>query len=99
MQQIFVPATVVGELMLGAYRAANTQKHLDQVASFLDNCSVLPVDAETADVYAKLKAGLMKKGKPIPENDIWIAAVALQHNLPLFTSDAHFKEIESIQLL
>lgn len=41
---------------------------------------------------------LLKKGTPIPENDIWIAATALQHQLPLYTHDKHFKEVEDLQL-
>lgn len=49
-------------------------------------------------MYALTKANLFKKGKPIPENDIWIAAITLHHNLPLYTFDKHFREIDGLQL-
>ncbi len=96
--EIYVPVMVVGELYYGAYRSANPEKHILQVQSFLRNCQVLLSDASTAEVYGGIKAALMAKGKPIPENDIWIAAVARQYNLPLFTADNHFTEIDSITL-
>jgi tRNA(fMet)-specific endonuclease VapC len=58
----------------------------------------LKVDEETSLAYGNIKAALRKKGKPIPENDIWIAAIAEQHKLIVITRDKHFKEIESIKL-
>ncbi|WP_370579578.1 PIN domain-containing protein [Mucilaginibacter sp. X5P1] len=75
------------------------KKHLDQVAQFLENCKVLTVDAATGDLYGSIKAVLKDKGKPIPENDIWIAAIATQFDLPLFTTDKHFKEIDNLILV
>ncbi|HEU4607646.1 MAG TPA: type II toxin-antitoxin system VapC family toxin [Chitinophagaceae bacterium] len=97
--EIYVPVTVIGELYYGAYKSANTPKHISQVQSFLANCRVLLPDAVTADTYGQIKAALMKKGKPLPENDIWIAAMARQYDLPLFTTDNHFTEIEQLTLL
>jgi tRNA(fMet)-specific endonuclease VapC len=99
MHEIYVPVTVVGELRYGAYKAADTQKHLSQVNTFLSHCTVLPSDLTTADVYGSIKTALSKKGKPIPENDIWIAAIAVQHNLPLYANDAHFNEIDTLTLM
>jgi tRNA(fMet)-specific endonuclease VapC len=99
MQEVYVPVTVIGELKYGAYKAADTPKHLTQVNAFLNNCKVLCTDATTADLYGSIKATLSKKGKPIPENDIWIAAIAIQYNLPLFANDIHFNEIENLHLL
>jgi tRNA(fMet)-specific endonuclease VapC len=49
--------------------------------------------------YGKIKAALITKGKPIPENDIHIAATALQLDLPLYTTDSQFREIEDLTLL
>lgn len=98
LAEIYVPVIVVGELYYGAYRSANPEKHIAQVQSFLQNCKVLLSDAATAASYGAIKAALMAKGKPIPENDIWIAAVARQYNLPLFTADNHFTAIEGITL-
>jgi len=95
----YIPAIAVGELYYGAYRSSNIKKHLEQVNQFLYNCKVLPVDAATADLYGSIKAALKDKGKPIPENDIWIAAIATQFELPLFTTDKHFKEIDNLILV
>jgi tRNA(fMet)-specific endonuclease VapC len=99
MSEIYVPVVVVGELLYGAYKSNDPGKHIRQLQSFLTNCKILRSDEITADHYGSIKAVLSNKGKPIPENDIWIAATARQHNLPLFTSDKHFQEIDSLNLI
>lgn len=99
IEEIFVPIEVIGELYFGAYRSMDVQKHVRQIQAFLSNCSILPADANTADVYGKIKAALMKQGRPIPENDLWIAALACQYSIPLLTTDHHFAEIEGVQLM
>ena len=58
--------------------------------------SLLPVEDTTADYYALVYRELRKKGRPIPTNDLWIAATALQHGLALFSYDAHFTEIDGL---
>ncbi|HID51436.1 MAG TPA: type II toxin-antitoxin system VapC family toxin [Anaerolineae bacterium] len=58
---------------------------------------MLSCDIGTAHVYGKVKDNLRKKGRPIPENDVWIAALAIEHNLTLATRDAHFAEIEKLE--
>jgi tRNA(fMet)-specific endonuclease VapC len=98
-QNVFIATAVLAELYLGAFRSANEQKHLEQIKHFLLKCTVLSADQVTAEACAKVKAALLKKGKPIPENDIWIAATALQHSLPLYTNDGHFSEVDSISLV
>jgi tRNA(fMet)-specific endonuclease VapC len=97
-QSLYTAAAVLGELYLGAYRSANEQKKVQEIKEFLLNCKVLQADPITAERYAFVKTALLKKGKPIPENDIWIAATALQHGLPLYTNDRHFSEVEGITL-
>lgn len=98
-QNVFIAAAVLAELYLGAYRSANVQKHIEQIKAFLLQCTVLSADQATAEACAKVKAALLKKGKPIPENDIWIAATALQYDLPLYTNDKHFSEVDNISLV
>jgi tRNA(fMet)-specific endonuclease VapC len=95
-QSVTIPFAVLGELYLGAYRSSNSQKHIKQVNDFLKKCFVAFADNETADNYALIKAALLNKGKPIPENDIWIAAIAKQYVLILITRDKHFDEIDGI---
>jgi len=98
--EVFVSSTVAGELYYGAFASSNSQKHIDQVQSFLTNCIIYSPDISTAIVYGKLKAHLKRNGTPIPENDIWIAAMAVEHKKPLFTTDKHFGllEIELISI-
>jgi tRNA(fMet)-specific endonuclease VapC len=58
--------------------------------------TVLPCDATTARLYGEIKASLRSKGRPIPENDIWNAAVAQQHGLSLVTRDEHFNNVAGL---
>lgn len=94
-ETVAVSAVVLGELYSG-FRAGNRWKENSaQLARFLDKPSVrvLPVTEETALRYAEVDVYLRKKGRPIPRNDVWIAAVALEHGLQLLTLDIHFREI------
>ena len=61
--------------------------------------AVLACDAETAQHYGQIKNRLRAKGRPLPENDIWIAALALQHGLILVSRDAHFNEIAGLSVV
>lgn len=96
VKDIYVSVTVMGELYFGAYKSQEPVKHLTKMREFLQNCQIIPLDDTTSDFYGTIKAALIKKGKPIPENDIWIAAIALQYKLPLFTTDNHFSDIEGL---
>jgi tRNA(fMet)-specific endonuclease VapC len=98
-QTLYIPVTVLGELYLGAFRSINLQKHLASINDFLVLSTVLNTDIQTAAFYASIKTALLKKGKPIPENDIWIAAAAIQHQLPLFTNDKHFSQVDDLSLV
>jgi predicted nucleic acid-binding protein len=94
-QTVGVPAVVLGELY-GGFRAGNRwAENMAQLAQFLSKPSVrvLNITEETALRYAEVDVYLRKKGRPIPRNDVWIAAVALEHGLQLLTLDGHFREI------
>jgi len=97
-QEVFVPSIVVGELYYGAQRSGRVKQNIAQIDSFRAANTILICDGTTASVYGTVKNELRKKGRPIPENDIWIAAIALQYNLTLVTRDAHFKEVNSLQI-
>ncbi len=99
IQDVYVSVTVIGELYYGAHKSENRPKHLKQIQSFLYNCRILETDMSTAEVYGIIKATLAKLGTPIPENDIWIGAIALQYGLPLYTTDNHFNKIDGLILL
>ena len=94
-----IPFAVLGELYLGAYRSSNPEKHLKQINDFLERCNVIIGDEETANNYALIKTKLLEKGKPIPENDIWIGALAKEKGMFLATRDAHFQRINGLNLL
>jgi len=66
--------------------------------NFFNKVTVLQIDEETAKIYSKLKFQLKQKGTPIPENDIWIAALSKQYNIQLFTNDKHFGKINGLKL-
>lgn len=94
--EIFVPAVALGELFYGALRSDRSGEHVDIIRDFEAECTILPCDRMTATEYATIKNALRVKGRPIPENDIWIAAIARQHDLALATRDDHFNEVEEI---
>ncbi len=96
--EVHIPIIVVGELYYGALYSTHIQKNIKDIHSLTGNYNVLLIDEKTTAVYGQIKAVLRKKGKPIPENDIWIAAIAQQHNLTLVTRDKHFKEISGLKL-
>jgi len=92
---VALSAVVLGELYSG-FRAGNRwSENTAQLAQFLSKPSVrvLDVTEETALRYAEVDVYLRKKGRPIPRNDVWIAAVALEHGLQLLTLDDRFREI------
>ena len=96
---LFIPATVIGELLYGAHNAQHPAKELAKLESFLtglDESAIPPRDHATAQVYGWLKFQRSSIGRLIPENDFWIAAIAYQYDLPLATRDAHFREIDGI---
>ena len=96
--EVFVPAIAVGELYYGAEHSANVEKNRNQVREFAENNTVLACDLETAGHYGQIKNELKSKGYPLPENDVWIAAIAKQHSLTVVTRDQHFKEIDALLL-
>jgi tRNA(fMet)-specific endonuclease VapC len=97
-KEVHIPIIVVGELYYGAANSIQIEKNIKNIQNLTNRYHVLQVDIETTKYYGDIKAALRKKGKPIPENDIWIAAIAQQHKLTLVTRDKHFKEIEVISL-
>jgi tRNA(fMet)-specific endonuclease VapC len=68
-------------------------------AKFLRVATVLLPDENTAEQYGQIKAELARIGRPIPENDVWIAAMARQHDLPIATRDAHFAAVSHLKTL
>ncbi len=97
-EQVFVPSIVVGELCYGARKSSKPTDNLARIDEFVDGNVILGCDAETARLYGDIKNRLRIKGRPLPENDLWIAAVAQQYQLTLITRDAHFDEIVDLSI-
>jgi tRNA(fMet)-specific endonuclease VapC len=93
-----VNTVVLGELLAGFTMGTRAGENRRLLARFLANPRVdlLPLGPDTAEHYAGVFSQLRRKGRPIPSNDMWVAASALQHGLVLFTRDAHFGEIEGL---
>ena len=96
---ILVPMIVVGELFFGVHNSARIDQNRRRLMNFLDLVSILPVDVEVSETYGKIKTQLRKIGKPIPENDMWIAATAVRHRLPLIANDNHFSYVEGLTVI
>ncbi|MDY7014834.1 MAG: type II toxin-antitoxin system VapC family toxin [Cyanobacteriota bacterium] len=95
--EVLIPSIVIGELCYGARKSERTQANLARIDELIADNTVLGCDTETARRYGEVKNQLRLKGRPLPENDIWIAALALQYNLILVTRAAHFQEVDNLQ--
>ncbi len=97
---IGVDIAVIAELFSGFSLGAKEKKNRQELETFLNSprVEVLMHDLETADCYALIVKRLKAKGRPIPSNDIWIAANAMKHGLALYSFDNHFEQIEGLLL-
>jgi len=98
---IGLTAISVGELLSGFRGGRNEKRNRKQLTEFLDTprVTLYPIDESTAEYYSAILDQLRKDGTPIPTNDIWIASVARQHGLPLFTRDKHFSKVDGLLLM
>lgn len=96
---IFLPVTVLGELLYGALNSNNVNKNKEAVEKLLLHCIVIHIDEAVAARYASVRFNLKKIGNPIPENDIWVAAACLEHAIPLISRDGHFNQIQGLDVI
>ncbi len=96
---ILVPAPVVGELPYGALNSQRIQENQEAVHKFLTHSVFIPTDENITARYASVRYKLRKIGRPIPENDIWIAAACLELDVPLLTRDAHLENVKGLNVL
>ena len=96
VNHVFLSSIVLGELYFGAYKSAHPDENGRRIDELASAGAVLVCDATTATHYGRIKTALREKGRPLPENDIWIAAVAQQHGLTVVSRDQHFKEVENL---
>lgn len=93
-----ISTIVLGELISGFTVGTRTRENLAELNDFLNmpRVAIFPVDEATAGFYAQVYAGLRRKGKPIPTNDLWIAAQALQQGCKLCSFDRHFQAVDNL---
>ena len=94
-----IPVIVLGEFRYGIARSRHRAAYEQWLQSELRHFDVLPVTEETTVTYAEVRLNLKLKGTPIPANDAWIAALALQHKLPVLSRDEHFDVVTQIRRL
>jgi tRNA(fMet)-specific endonuclease VapC len=92
-----IPVIVLGEFRYGIATSRHRATYEAWLGSHLGQFDVLAVTAETAVAYAALRVALKRSGRPIPANDAWIAALALQHRLPVLSRDEHFDAVPDLE--
>jgi tRNA(fMet)-specific endonuclease VapC len=95
---VLLSAVVAGELLGGFRRGTRFRENLALLERFLaqPRVTLIPVSWTTADRYARIYAALRRRGRPIPSNDIWIAAHAMETGAELLSSDPHFQHVEGL---
>jgi tRNA(fMet)-specific endonuclease VapC len=96
--EIVLPIVVVGELLFGAENSTRPLQNLPRYLEFISACVVTPLGRETATSYARTRLALKRKGRPIPMNDVWIAAQCLEHGWVLVTDDTDFDYVDGLAL-
>jgi tRNA(fMet)-specific endonuclease VapC len=101
MEEAYVPVIVIGELLYGVNKSAKNKQiaNRKEINEAIETLPVLGVDEDTAQIYADIKHSLLKAGYALPENDIWISAIAKQNNLSIATYDVHFEHAEGVEVI
>ncbi len=97
-ESILFSPIVVGELMFGFRNGNRFKKNMDDLNNFLQHevVEIIQIGKITSDRYSRIASHLKRQGTPIPSNDIWIAAQAMEHGIELITSDRHFENIAGL---
>ena len=95
--RIVLPVIVLGEYRLGIAQSRHRADYEGWLRKWIAAVPVLDVDEATTHSYSAIGLELKKKGRPIPTNDVWIAALARQYNLPIISRDTHFDYVREIK--
>ena len=100
-EQLLIPATVLGEFKAGIFATRRGEESAARLQRLLDcpSVRVVPIGERTAEMYAKVYQALRAQGRPIPQNDMWIAAAALEHGADIATHDEHFRLVPMLTVL
>ena len=96
-ESIELPVIVLGEYRFGIAQSRRRKEYENWLDELISATRVLPVDEETSHHYARVRAELKAAGRRIPSNDLWIAALARQHRLPLMSMDQHFDAVPGLK--
>ena len=96
-ETIELPVIVLGEYRFGIAQSRRRKEYEEWLGELMAATRVLPVDQETSAHYAQVRSELKKAGKPIPSNDLWIAALCRQHRLRLMSGDRHFDAVRNLE--
>lgn len=91
-----LPTVVIGEYRFGLMRSRLRHHLQEQLNGLISDSIVLTIDLTTTIHYARVRDELSRLGTPIPENDVWVAALARQHDLPVVSRDRHFDRVAGI---
>ncbi len=97
--EVLISSVVLGELYYGTIKSGRPTENMERLDTFAAQNVLLACDAETSRHYGTIKSRLRTLGRMIPENYIWIAAIAIQHVLTLVTRDAHFAEVHGLKTI
>lgn len=89
----------LGELLFGAEKSRRTEENKSKAIAFFSRYNLYETSEEVAVEYGKIKSALLKSGNPIPENDLWLAAVAKANDFAIVTQDKHFKKIADLSII
>ena len=96
--EIFINPVILGELLAGFAMGKSEKKNMAILQEFLSSSRVkiINIDEETSERYAVIMNHLRKEGTPIPTNDLWISASAMQHGFKVLTTDSHYLKVPQI---
>ena len=97
--RLFLPVIALGELYQGAAKSKRSDENRELVDELAAQTNLLYLANETAEIYAEIAVALEARGEIIPQNDLWIAALALECERPLVTRDAHFRRVDGLTVI
>ncbi len=95
-ERLVVPSVVLGEYYFGIRQSRHRSRYEEWLTKYLPLTEIATITSATADVYADIRLNLRRLGTPLPPNDVWIAAVARQHVLPVLSNDRHLDAVEGV---
>jgi len=95
---VSISVITLGEMEYGVAKSTRPDENRRHLSQLLAIYRLVLTDSGTARVYGEIFHQLRRKGRPIPTNDVWIAALAIQHGIPLLARDAHFRELDGLDL-